>query len=322
VQVAENHWYPILEGAACAGGRPLALRRFGVNLVLWRDRAGTPLCLVDRCPHRGVRLSLGRVCGDTLECAYHGFRFDGVGRCAHAPALDAPPPHVRASPHPLVERNGYLWLWWGRESPRGEPPWFPELEGTASDVPGVSVEYPASFYRVMESNFDSYHVPHLHRRTGAQLAPVVRRSECTVNDERIDTLAEFEHAASGEVIVTHTSVMFPALTWARTPQYGTSLVVAVSPIDEQRSWFSTRLLHRSLGRRLVGPLMRRALNLHLRFLVLPEDFAIQASQEPADSGMGSDRLIAPDAGIAAYWKMIRAAGAEAPRRSKGTARPG
>ena len=57
----------------------------GVPLVLFRSlgRAGA---LVDRCPHRNVPLSLGRVLPDgRLECAYHGWQFDTAGNCIDMP---------------------------------------------------------------------------------------------------------------------------------------------------------------------------------------------------------------------------------------------
>ena len=41
------------------------------------------------------RLSLGRVCDGQLECAYHGWRFAGDGRCVSIPAL---PGFVDAGP--------------------------------------------------------------------------------------------------------------------------------------------------------------------------------------------------------------------------------
>jgi phenylpropionate dioxygenase-like ring-hydroxylating dioxygenase large terminal subunit len=80
--------------------------------VLWRDADGTPHAAPDRCPHRGTRLSLGRVCEGQLECAYHGWRFDGDGRCVAIPALPGfmPPASHGLATLPLREAYGLLWL--------------------------------------------------------------------------------------------------------------------------------------------------------------------------------------------------------------------
>ena len=65
--------------------RQLACGCLGEDLVLWRDRDGHPHALADHCPHRWARLSLGRVLGGDLQCAYHGLRFDGRGQCVLVP---------------------------------------------------------------------------------------------------------------------------------------------------------------------------------------------------------------------------------------------
>ena len=57
--------------------------------MLWRDAESAMPCAVrDRCPHRGAKRRCRVVTGPgdvpataELECAYHGWRFDGAGRC-------------------------------------------------------------------------------------------------------------------------------------------------------------------------------------------------------------------------------------------------
>src|SRR5256885_2975938 len=41
--------------------------------TLFRSALGV---LEDRCPHRGVNLSLGKVNGSWLQCSYHGWSLD------------------------------------------------------------------------------------------------------------------------------------------------------------------------------------------------------------------------------------------------------
>src|SRR4051794_12132526 len=67
-----NFWYPLLESSALGTAAPVGVRLLGEDLVLWRDRDGHPHALADHCPHRWARLSLGRVLGGDLQCAYHG----------------------------------------------------------------------------------------------------------------------------------------------------------------------------------------------------------------------------------------------------------
>jgi phenylpropionate dioxygenase-like ring-hydroxylating dioxygenase large terminal subunit len=76
-------WYVACRSTALRR-RPLARRLLGMPLVLFRDAGGQPAALLDRCPHRNLPLSLGRVLASgRLECAYHGWQLDASGRCPH-----------------------------------------------------------------------------------------------------------------------------------------------------------------------------------------------------------------------------------------------
>ena len=67
-------WY-----VACAsaelGPEPIARRVHDRPIVLFRDGQGAAGALHDRCPHRGVALSLGQIAEGAVACAYHGWRF-------------------------------------------------------------------------------------------------------------------------------------------------------------------------------------------------------------------------------------------------------
>ena len=58
------------------------------QVALFRNSDGTIAALHDRCPHRFVPLSMGKRVGDSLQCGYHGLRFDGTGACVEVPHDD------------------------------------------------------------------------------------------------------------------------------------------------------------------------------------------------------------------------------------------
>ena len=64
--------------------KPLARVLAKTPIVLFRA-GGRAVAFEDRCPHRNYPLSLGRVEGQTLQCAYHGWRFNADGGCVEAP---------------------------------------------------------------------------------------------------------------------------------------------------------------------------------------------------------------------------------------------
>jgi phenylpropionate dioxygenase-like ring-hydroxylating dioxygenase large terminal subunit len=66
-------------------GKAVGFTALGENLVAWRDRDGTPNVVHDRCPHRSIKLSVGRIFDGQLQCILHGLRFDGEGHCVMVP---------------------------------------------------------------------------------------------------------------------------------------------------------------------------------------------------------------------------------------------
>ncbi len=104
-------WHPV-SLAADVADKPVAVRLLDVELVLWRDASGAVHAWRDQCPHRGAKLSLGRVQGNTLECAYHGWTFDASAHCVRVPAMPtfAPPATHCATKYFACEQHGMVWM--------------------------------------------------------------------------------------------------------------------------------------------------------------------------------------------------------------------
>lgn len=108
----ESRWWHPVAAAQDLREQPLGVRVLGRELVLWRDRAERVHAFDDRCPHRGAKLSLGRVHGQELQCGYHGWRFDTAGRCTAIPALVGfePPASSAVGRHAVASAHGMLWV--------------------------------------------------------------------------------------------------------------------------------------------------------------------------------------------------------------------
>lgn len=120
-------WHPVVAVADLGSERPLPVTLLGEDLVLWRGVAGAVHAFTDRCPHRGARLSLGAlriVDGEArLACGYHGWQFDGAGRCRHIPAAPEARPGATQSAHAwrTTQAHGLVWVASGDASASAPP---------------------------------------------------------------------------------------------------------------------------------------------------------------------------------------------------------
>lgn len=89
---------------------PLGRRVLDTPVVLFRDEAGQPSALLDRCPHGLGPLSTGYVSGDLLVCAYHGLRVDRGGHCVDARLDVAARAAAKVESFTVEERDGLLWI--------------------------------------------------------------------------------------------------------------------------------------------------------------------------------------------------------------------
>ncbi|NDJ88142.1 hypothetical protein DQP56_01195 [Mycolicibacter senuensis] len=81
-------WWPVAHSDE-VHNHPNAFRLGKQNLALYRDLSDTVRAVEDRCPHRRLPLSMGRLTEDgSIQCPYHGWSFDGAtGRCTAIPNL-------------------------------------------------------------------------------------------------------------------------------------------------------------------------------------------------------------------------------------------
>jgi phenylpropionate dioxygenase-like ring-hydroxylating dioxygenase large terminal subunit len=111
-----DFWYPALRSTEIVGRRLATTMLLEVPLVLGRTTEGKAFAMRDSCPHRGIPLSYGRFDGKTLECSYHGWRFEACsGQCLEIPSLSSQDKlkvdRVFAGHYPCEERDGYVWVY-------------------------------------------------------------------------------------------------------------------------------------------------------------------------------------------------------------------
>ena len=162
----KGHWYTA--GFPHELGREFLVRTFlNQAVVMFRTENGAPVALEDRCAHRRVPLSLGRLIGDTVECGYHGLQYDCSGKCTRIPGQKRPPPKVGVRAYPLVEKHRFLWIWMGDPEKADETliPDYSMLDRTGLQVSNIQFHMDAHVQFVIDNLLDLSHLAYVHGTT-------------------------------------------------------------------------------------------------------------------------------------------------------------
>ncbi|MDX6740623.1 Rieske 2Fe-2S domain-containing protein [Actinocorallia sp. A-T 12471] len=160
-----GYWQPVaLSEDVEPGGPPYPLTVLGEDLVMFRDAVGAPSLIGRYCPHRGVDLSYARAEPGGLRCLYHGWLFDGRGRCLEQPG-ERPEARfteqVRHPAYPCVEAAGCVFAYLGP----GDPPPLPSFEALTaptSHVRATRFLYESNYTLGLDHSLDPGHVSFLH----------------------------------------------------------------------------------------------------------------------------------------------------------------
>jgi phenylpropionate dioxygenase-like ring-hydroxylating dioxygenase large terminal subunit len=160
-----NVWTPVALCEELTARAPLAVKVAGTPLVLFRDKEGKAAALLDRCPHRGVALSLGKVKDGCIECPFHGWQLEASGQVCHVPwNPDAKLSTLRGVSVPVREIAGQVWVYTAAGvTPTTEPQVNEAVLRPGVRICGSRVEWKTHWTRAMENMLDWPHLPFVHR---------------------------------------------------------------------------------------------------------------------------------------------------------------
>jgi phenylpropionate dioxygenase-like ring-hydroxylating dioxygenase large terminal subunit len=189
----KNSWY------AAAWAHEIEQKPFPTVLlnepvVLFRASDGTPVALQDRCPHRRVPLSAGKIVDDAIQCPYHGMRFNGQGRCIFAPAQERIPSAAHIRSYPVVERHTLIWIWMGDPALANDGLIPTEVVSTLDDPDWRHKgqrRYLKCSYRLLIDNLtDMLHLAYVHTSTIGN--PAIEKSAGNMKLDRGDNFVRVE----------------------------------------------------------------------------------------------------------------------------------
>jgi 5,5'-dehydrodivanillate O-demethylase len=165
-ELMRRYWHPVAATVQLEDNPVRKVRILGEDLVLFRDRSGNLGLIEPRCPHRAMHMAFAIPEEVGLRCPYHGWLFDGTGRCLEQPL--APPDstfkdRVGIAAYQVQEMGGIIWAYLGPQP----VPLLPRLdlcerEHELRQIVGHLL--PCNWLQVMENRGDQPHAIYLHGR--------------------------------------------------------------------------------------------------------------------------------------------------------------
>ncbi len=161
-----RYWHPV----GCSQfvtSKPQRVKVLGEELVLYRGTSGAPALMQLRCAHRSLALDYGRIEGDSIRCAYHGWLYDRTGQCLEQPAEpegSSFKEKIRLASYRTQEAGGLVFAYMGPE-PAPLLPLYDVLlmEDGVKDVQVQTIH--ANWFNHVENIVDISHLAWLHGYT-------------------------------------------------------------------------------------------------------------------------------------------------------------
>lgn len=235
-------WFAVASGNE-VGRKPMSIRYFGQDMVLYRGESGRVVMLDAYCPHMGTHLGSGpnsatsrsdsHMEGDNIRCPFHAWRFGPDGVCNDIPYHDGPiPPQARVRSWPVEERYGIVFAW---HDPEEQAPDFDVIAIPEWDDPRwvrwEGLEYLADLnhpIEIFDNMSDVAHLGHLH---GGQAIAYENEYDCHLMHQRQRSAVE----AGGlfdETYSTLAGYVGPGLAFGRFQEMHAFQLICVTPIED------------------------------------------------------------------------------------------
>ena len=184
-----KHWFVACESRR-VNKKPYACKILDTPIVLFRSN-GKISALLDRCPHRNMALSKGKLVNGCIQCPYHGWEFDTNGFCRNIPGLSR---HESIANHQVfkfdvIERHEFIWV---KLSQSENGIYHPEVDKDKYDNFSLVVESTSGFINTLENILDPTHTHFVH--AGLVRSQKARRQRVTVDIKKTSEKVEIKYS--------------------------------------------------------------------------------------------------------------------------------
>ena len=195
VGINPNYWYPVEWADQLKAGEIKPVKIWRQAIAIYRDPQGRLHALENACPHKGVELHRGQVQGANLACPYHGWEFNGAGKCVNIPYFpkDQKLPCAQARSYPVQEKYGILWIFPGDPSLANsrQPPAIPEYDDPEWFIVRIPGRFQAHFSICNENTMDVFH-GFLHKELQGWFDPVLLNLQQTESEVCADYQVSYQ----------------------------------------------------------------------------------------------------------------------------------
>jgi len=284
-------WFVVAEGDK-ATKKPIPLRYFGKDLIMYRGESGRVVVMDAYCPHMKTHLAKNetsyvvmdgkQVDGDDIRCPYHGWKFGPDGVCNEIPYSPAPiPKAAKIRAYPSVEWGGLVLMWFDEEE--NEPDYQPHALPEWEDEKWVNWkidhlgELGCHSQEIIDNIADKAHLGPIHGST--DMVYFESAFDGIVVSQK---LAAGHRTLSDDVMTNDTWYTGPGLLMSRMNGYYNSLMlVAHTPIEDGqvRAWHALMVEPPNHPPSAEDQAMITAFQDGSRIALL-QDFDVWANKEP------------------------------------------
>jgi phenylpropionate dioxygenase-like ring-hydroxylating dioxygenase large terminal subunit len=158
----DRSWYALGLASEFELGKVIGKPFLGGRVIIFRGEDGKAAVMSAYCAHLGADLSLGRVIGNDIQCAFHHWQYGQDGRCTHIPASPKIPKAARVVSFPTAEKWGLVWAFNGPQPLFALPEFRSYSEAQLHYRTAPAFDLPVEPWVPFTNSMDFQHLRELH----------------------------------------------------------------------------------------------------------------------------------------------------------------
>jgi nitrite reductase/ring-hydroxylating ferredoxin subunit len=155
-------WYAIARSDEVGAGEVIGRDFLDGRAIAYRGEDGQAVVMNAYCRHLGADLSMGKVVGNDIQCAFHHWQYGPDGGCTKIPASEKIPKAARMFKFPTAEKWGLIWAFNGNQPLFNVPEFVDYIEPDLDVRTAEAFDLPVEPWVPFTNSMDFQHLRVLH----------------------------------------------------------------------------------------------------------------------------------------------------------------